>query len=387
MSKTSRSSLAPLPLNIQPQSSIPKANNSKTQRSKSVSRNILPKFSRLPRNSHYYLFSNNTFGNDAPHFTIPSSRRDSESFTEKAQFPGPGTYEPFKDMKQFTSRIAPSAQFRSMSLDRGQVNNYSDATLTANIDFIDKREFPESKPAYIGVRTKHDFYDIIETPGPSYIPPQSDTKLQHRILSSGRDYNTSITPKKTDTIGPGSYDAKYTLLTKREPSYDISKTNNRYDWMTPNEGSPGPGFYSPVDVKKNEPQWSIGKKSRPRKKSQVRYKDFYEKIRENESRNAPKDLIAVDQFIIHLEILKDPKACRSYIVNHPQLRNIVHEIIEQVLNSKPENPVAFIEQYFKDIDDKEYGGMYQASRDEAKNLIRPELNIDISDSSEEEEEK
>mgnify|MGYP002471917297 CR=1 FL=1 len=188
-------------------------------------------------------------------------------------------------------------------------------------------------------------------------------------------------PEKTDTIGPGSYDAKYSLLRKREPSYDISKTNNRYDWMTPNEGSPGPGFYSPVDVKKND------ENERPRKKSQVRYKDFYEKIRENESRNAPKDLIAVDQFIIHLEILKDPKACRSYIVNHPQLRNIVHEIIEQVLNSKPENPVAFIEQYFKDIDDKEYGGMYQASRDEAKNLIRPELNIDISDSSEEEEEK
>ena len=380
----SKSSLAPLPLNIPTQSPTSKTTRvvgSKTQRARSVSRNTLTKYSYIPKSTHYSLIGVNTFGNDAPHFTIPSSRRDPQSFTEQCQVPGPGSYEPFEKIKPFTSRPVPTSQFRSMSLDRGPFNQNDSSTLTSNIGFINKREFPESKPAYIGVRTKHDFYDIIETPGPSYFTPPHDTRLPHRILSSGREYCTKDPPEKTDPIGLGTYNVKYNLLTKREPGYDISGAYDRYNWMT-HENSLGPGSYSPVDVKKNEPQWSIGQKSRPGKKGKFEYKVFYEKIRENESKNLPKDLIVVDQIIIHLELLKDPKACRSYVVNHPQLRNIVHDILELVLKSKPDNPVDFIREYFKDIDNKEYDGMYQASRIEG---IKKELGIEISDSSEETE--
>lgn len=385
MTQKSRSSLAPLPLNIPKQSPSANSNRivgSKTQRARSVSRTILQKYTYVPRNAHYTIFGVHKFGSEAPHFTIPSSRRDSASFTEQCQFPGPGAYDPFEKMKSKTSRPIPSTSYRSMSLDCSQSES---ATLTSNIDFIDNREFPESKPAYIGVKTKHDFYDIIETPGPSYIPRQTDTKLPHRILSSGRKYCTADPPEKTDEVGPGSYNVKYNLLDKREPSYDMSGAYNRYNWMSNKEYEVGPGSYSPIEVKKNEPQWSIGNKSRPRKKTKMEYKEFYEKIRENEARNLPKDLIAVDQIIIHLELLRDPKACRSYIVSHPQLRNVVHEILENVLKSKPENPVAFIEKYFKDIDDNEYGGMYQANKTEVC-PVKKEPYMQISDSSEEENE-
>lgn len=390
MSKTTRSSLSPThPLNINAQSPLIKKQKgigSQTQRAKSVTRNIFKKYPHISKTTNFVL-GRSTFGEDAPHFTIPSSRRDSASFQEQSQFPGPGAYDIFNNTKPISSRIAPTAQFRSASLDKGIASAFNnDETLTSNIDFIDNRQFPQSKPVYIGVRTKHDFYDIIDSPGPSYVPPLPDTRIHHRILSSGRDYNSESAKANTDPIGPGAYNVKYTLLTKREPSYNIGDSSSRGNWMTASESSVGPGSYNPVVTTKKEPQWSIGKKSRPSGNSRYEFIDYDEKIKRKASKNVPKDLIAVDQLIIHLEILKDPKGARSYIVNHPQLRNIVHQILELVLAEKPDNPVAFIENYFKDIDDKEYRGMYQASKQDIPKAAKAEVGIEFSDSYSENEE-
>ncbi|OHS97688.1 hypothetical protein TRFO_36055 [Tritrichomonas foetus] len=305
-----------------PRLNLPRPQRSKsvTQRAQTVSRDFFSKYPHVKTNMKFVLAGTSTFGKDAPRFTIPSSRRDD---TPNFPSPGPGEYE-ITDPNNYRKIPPAFSKSRSASVK---------ANPTANIDFINHRVFPETKPAYIGVRNNREFYDIIDSPGPNYYSMPSDTKLQHRILEKPKQRKV-----EKENLGPGSYDVNIDTLLKREPAYNFSGPKNRHDWMIQNDGQPGPGQYNPSDTVRTEPHWTIGRKSRPKR---------------NAAPPPQKDLIAVDQCIIHLETLPNPSAARLYIMTHPELRNVVHELLEIVFESKPENPIELIENYFQEIRDSQ----------------------------------
>jgi hypothetical protein len=65
----------------------------------------------------------------------------------------------------------------------------------------------------------------------------------------------------------------------------------------------------------------------------------------NEPAVAPKDLIAIDHFLLDLNLLPNPALARQNAVTHPDLRNKVNELLEAVFVAKPENPREFLHDY------------------------------------------
>lgn len=275
---------------------------------------------KRPRTSlKYSLAPGNNFGKDAPKFTIPSSRREE---IDIFPLPGPGQYE-ISDINEYRKikPVFPKSRPQTVII-----------SPTANVEFSNYRSFPEIKDMHIFSRNKFEFYDVIESPGPEYAPKEKITQIPHKISCKEQD-NSDL---KNAHIGPGSYSLKYPYM-PRDPAFNFYGPKRRDDWITDRRNHPGPGQYDPNDVKKREPQWTIGRKSRL--------------SRRNKSLNptTKKDLIAIDQCIIGLEQLANPSAARQYIMTHPQLREVVHEMIEVILNVKPDDPVAYLEDYFTEI--------------------------------------
>ena len=218
---------------------------------------------KRPRTSiKYMLAAGNNFGKDAPKFTIASSRRE-----EIVSFPlpGPGQYE-ISDIKNYRKiqPIFPKSHPQTVTV-----------SPTANVDFTDYRSFPEIKERHIFNRTRSEFYDVIESPGPEYVPKEIVTSIPHKISAKKEDDSDL----KNAHIGPGSYTLKYPYM-PREPAFNFYGPKERDGWIADYRSIPGPGQYEPNIVKKREPGWTIGRKSRLSR----RHKSV--------NPNAKKDLIA-----------------------------------------------------------------------------------------------
>ena len=268
----------------------------------------------------YTLAPGNNFGKDAPRFTIPSSRKEEPP---PYPYPGPGEYE-IKNIEHYR-KLQPT-----FPKSRPQTVQVSE---TANVEFINYRSFPEIKGAHIFNREKIDFYDMIESPAPNYVPIEKVTQIPHQI--SPKVYDRSY--EKTAHLGPGSYNLKFPDL-PREPSFNFYGPKKRDSWILETRDIPGPGQYQPSFVQKRQPVWTIGRKSR-----------LSRRTRSSLTNAQKKDIIAIDQVIIRLDELSNPAAARQYIMTHQILRDVVHEIIQTVLNEKPDDPVSFLEAYFSNV--------------------------------------
>ena len=268
----------------------------------------------------FTLSSTGSFGRDSPKFTIASSRRDSPPLFP---LPGPGEYDPRDpDAGRPKHAICGSRPVSVVGSD------------TSNIGLFDIRVFPESRAAHIFGRCPRGFFDVAESPGPSYLPANGPPSRGHKIAERRGEKNSGGTG-----VGPGEYDVRFPAL-PRDPAYNFYGPKRRDDWMLVNTANPGPGQYSPCSVLARQPQWTIGRKSRPNRRAK------------SVASKRKKDLVAVDVCIISLDELVNPQAARQYIMTHLELRDVVHEILERVLNLKPDDPIAFILQYFKNIKER-----------------------------------
>lgn len=272
-----------------------------------------------PRSGIKYILMNGNFGKDAPKFTIPSSRRDN---TPPIPLPGPGAYNVPDNLDYRKIKpVFPTSRPQTVAV-----------SPTANAEIPDIRTFPETKPVTIGTRDKFTYYDVIDTPGPNYAPSSDLDRKTHRILS--RNDNERVI-EETKNLGPGAYNVTNPSL-PRPPAFNFAGPKHRDDWMIDKQGIPGPGSYvfNPNSLLTREPNWSIGRKSRLNRRDR------------HSTPPQPKDLIAVDQCYVNLALLPNPKAARQYIMVHPEIRQVVHQLLEIVLDEKPEDPIQFLHDIF-----------------------------------------
>jgi hypothetical protein len=219
------------------------------------------------------------------------------------------------------------------------------------VNFVDLRKFPEGRIIQIGLRTDTRYSWGGDSPGPDYVPREREERLYHKIQS----HCGTKQLEDTSHIGPGKYDPDYTW--GKGPAFKLGGgPKRRSGWMTDNEKNPGPGAYN-TDLKetiRTEPRWTIGRRSRKSTKN---------------SGGIHRDLIAVDQAIIHLENLPNPAAARLYIMTHPELSRIVHDILGIVLEAKPEDPLVFIHEFLREIIEDATDQLMRSSAD----VVEPPL--------------
>jgi hypothetical protein len=259
-----------------------------------------------------------TFGSDSPHWTISGSRREDVS---AFILPGPGAYDPTKfehshQIPHVFSKINPPDP---------------DTTITGGIDFIYHPIFPQNRPFHIGVRKDTQFAHFIETPGPNYTPRTNETRIPHFLPPK-----TEIREEKIEEVpGPGQYEPQFGACLTHEPRYSFSGPRKRSEWMIDRQGIPGPGRYATdlTETLPRVPHWTLGRRSRLSRQNR------------NEPPGKPKDLIAIAEFVIELNVMPNPEASRQYVVSHPDLRKIVHELLDAVFAAKPEAPLEFLQVY------------------------------------------
>lgn len=251
-------------------------------------------------------FSN--FGKDAPKIAIGCSRQEPPVPPDT---PGPGHYDipPIRDSPK-KATIPRCVKFPDP------------VSVTANVDLFDTRTFPQVKPFSIAPKTGKSYYDFIDTPGPSFVPPSTLSPKTHKIASR---YETKTSAYFTP--GPGTYNPQRADL-ERAPVYSMQGIKNRDDWLKDPSNRPGPGEYSPdiLKLRKSEPKWSFGSKSRRGKQSQ-----------------AP---IPIGQFLFKVDSSLDRDAWYSYISRKPQLRDLIDELLYDIIYNKPDDPVGFIRAKF-----------------------------------------
>lgn len=263
-----------------------------------------------------FLFvSTSEFGKDAPKFTIPSSRKEDPA---PPPSPGPGQYV-----------IKPEPMDRKIKPRFPMSSRKEKAPDTADVGFIDARSFPEIKPLKIGRKTGTSFFDPIQTPGPSYIPPSSLSSQSHRITS-----RTSNLENKTRELNPApcSYNPKNPALPS-VPVIVVKGPKHRDDWLNDPMRNPGPGQYSPnlAILFQRVPVWTIGEKSRRSKERRVI--------------SRPKSK-GIDRFVINLQPPYDDDECDAYIRTHPDLRGVIHDFMIDILRIKPDDPLTFLREFF-----------------------------------------
>ena len=236
----------------------------------------------------------------------------------RESFPGPGAYSPqeIENSRRIFHKISNSPE-------------HTRESITSNIDFIDYRMFPTKRHVSIGGEGHKEFYSYdVDVPGPKYDPQPVTVNRYHQIAS--RRPETTI---KDDIPGPGHYDPK---LDRLNPIPCTSKSKRVMQFDEEN-GNPGPGqydpnFYAQLEVK---PKWSIGKKDRNRKR------------RRNDPPALPKGkMIGIANFLIQLEGTMDEKEAYEFIKKHPEIKTIIMDIMKEILDSKPNDPIVFIHDHY-----------------------------------------
>lgn len=266
------------------------------------------------------LLSNtlSNFGKDAPKIAIGCSRPVP---VFPPANPGPGAYSP---MEPGISRKIYHKISKTEEKPRKQP--------TSDIDFINYRVFPEIKPTTISPTVHQDFYDVDESiPGPEYLPPDTSLTKTHKILP-----RREIKAPNEKVPGPGFYDPIY----EQPKRFFFTSWAFRPPELPPKPQTPGPGEYNPRDdaMLSVMPRWSIGKKSRLRKR------------RKNDPPEVPKGMmIGIDQFLVQIDPSLDENESLRYIAAHPEMKEIVREFMAEVIDQKPEDPLKFIYDYFFEL--------------------------------------
>ena len=256
-----------------------------------------------------------SFGKDAPKISIGCSRPQ-PVFPNRD--PGPGAYTP-KDpgeSRKIYHQI-PKAVDKPIKSE------------TADINFINYRVFPKIRPQTICKTGHQDYFSFDPNiPGPVYDPPSTFSNKGHKIepLRTERKIQDS-------TPGPGYYSPKddppkgsffYTTSPRNTDHYAKS--------IAPGPGTYNPNFYAELSV---QPRWSIGKKGRFRKR------------RKCDPPEVPKGkLIGISSFLVQLDPSMNESDVLKFVANHPELKLLITEVIDQILVDKPENPLGYIREYF-----------------------------------------
>ncbi|OHT02139.1 hypothetical protein TRFO_30902 [Tritrichomonas foetus] len=260
----------------------------------------------------YSSNNNSDFGKDAPKITIGMSRPNPKISVFN---PGPGSYDPPRQpiSHRLQTRF-PKAEIKK-----------DNTTLTSKIDYIEHRLFPQARSASIGERTKHDLFAVYDTPPPNYMPKR-EVDRTHKI--QGRHQ-----PRKIEqSPGPGEYDPNDDFKYCPHFTRLVRATHNRTKWMI-SEDHPSPTEYSPNGnvVLPKEPQFTIGKKSRRRRRNNPRNKSC---------------IIGLDVFHVRIGPPFDVDDALEYVRSHPDLKYVLHDVIEEIMELKPAAPLGYIRDYF-----------------------------------------
>ena len=285
------------------------------QTAKNTQTNRHPKILTYRRPKSTLLATNSTFGKDAPKISI-GCPRPKPIITNN--LPGPGAYNPLNT--EHTRKIYHKIS-KSVDVPRKKI--------TSDIDFINYRMFPQYSPQTIPKTCHSDYYDYDSSiPGPQYNPRPIYTSYTHKILDRRPERSAS-----EDVPGPGYYSPKYDDYR----GYFYTSNAKRSTDIIPTDDSPGPGAYNPNFNAEIEgmPKWSFGKKARNR----IRKK--------HEPPEVPKGkLIGVAQFLIPLEPTMDEDEVLKFIGNHPDLKKVITEMMDEVLKYKPDYPLEFIHNHY-----------------------------------------
>ena len=281
---------------------------------RSGSRSIALTPYKRPKTSILQTTSN--FGKDAPHISIGCSR-PTPPLPEET--PGPGSYTPLDN--ENTGKIfikIPKAVDKPPK------------PITADVDFINYRSFPELHPQTFSKSAHRDFFEFDpQIPGPDYAPPSTLNDRGHLIEPIRK-----IKPHNEGVPGPGYYSPKYEDL---RAWFYYSTTKRDFTFIQKNS-NPGPGAYNPnYDIEHpSEPKSRlIGKKSRLRKH------------RKCDPPVKPRGkLIGVSQFLIELEPQMNESETLKYIANHPDLKGVITEMMDQLIFTRPDDPLQFVRDYF-----------------------------------------
>lgn len=245
-----------------------------------------------PGPGHYKSRNDNGYKQNAPHWTIGTSQRD--SFKSRAFSPGPGMYKTVSDDNagpkyHFGAKsVTDLDKFKKMVPGPGQYNPASNAFSKTAFSFAGRHNLENKdlkmKPGPGAYGSKSTLSQtlgkigsekkgaplvsklILENPGPGqYANPESDKyktaapKFGFGSATRGED---GITRIKANLPGPGQY-AYLAKVGNEAPKYTL--TPRRPD-TSPAVGkhSPGPGNYNPSDLfsKKSSPNYKIGSSTR-----------------------------------------------------------------------------------------------------------------------------
>lgn len=246
------------------------------------------------------------FGSDAPKVRIGTSRLETRP---RHSTPAPGYYNPISPIsKKLPHKITSS-------------HDWPKSTMNTNIDYINHTTFPNKKPATIGIRDGTTFFHMTNGPPCRYYPGISFDKPKVVISEKFPE------PKENGIPGPGAYNPDFGL--KKPPAFPLMGPKYRSDWMVDPHNSPSPVQYNPTKQTKQMPFWSIGNKSRSKK----RWK-----------RVTP---FAIDQFVVKLDESITVKDARAYVDAHDELKQIIRELFDLVYREKSETPLELIRDYFQ----------------------------------------
>ena len=216
------------------------------------------------RKIKYISSAPDDFGTHSPHWTIPSSRPDPPA---PPDYPGPGQYNIPPDFGVHRKN------FVGQTIGVKSETNY--ATITSGIDYTATRVFPEIRRRSISQQSGRHFYDLPQTPAPSYASPG----IQAKKITIGQKYKE----KKPDTIpGPAEYDVKRAdlptsiqhalprkdLAEVRSRSVTVLRNNNNSTPLFTNESvpdTPGPGAYNIIPEMKRPKRWTERLRVKPQK--------------------------------------------------------------------------------------------------------------------------
>lgn len=175
------------------------------------------------------------FGSDGIHWTIGSSRSPPK---EPDYVPPVGSYDvPTSGLN--TARRSKIGEKRPEK----RFVNYDNETHA-------DRVFPEIRPMQIGEKDNKTYFNIPQTPGPTYMPPGFGDGRKH-IICKKRDEDAN----RPKTPGPGNYSPKDPGM-KSEPSYSVPRCKSSSYFDRPMNNNPGPGTYTVEKPAPKAPQWT-----------------------------------------------------------------------------------------------------------------------------------
>ena len=174
--------------------------------------------------------------------------------------------------------------------------------------------------------------DNVPSPFDYQIPTTFTKKKSHTISATSTEF---VVPK-SQTPPPGTYNPVDPMILKA-PAYTFQKTFKR-NLVTDYEKTPAPGRYSPIDatVQHKAPSWTIGGKSRVGKRALT-------------SLQRKSDILIIDKVSVFLSKTGDAAAAKKYYTQHQELRTFVAFLFDMILEDKPNDPIAYIRNYFQQL--------------------------------------